>query len=96
VMNLIIKPLITEKASSVNNKGIYTFLVSKKSNKIEIRKEIERIYGVSVVDINTMVCAPKPIVKYTKKRVMRGKKLSYKKAIATLKSGEVIDFYGGV
>jgi large subunit ribosomal protein L23 len=95
-MSLIISPLITEKASKINNNGIYSFVVSKKANKIEIKKEIERIYNVTVVSVNTIICAPKPIVKYTKKRVMKGKKSSYKKAIATLKSGDVIDFYGSV
>ncbi len=92
-MSILKKPLVTEKVSAFNEKGIYGFVVDPDVNKVEIKKEVERLYGVSVLKVNTMKYAGKRKTRYTKKRVMKGKTSSYKKAIVFLKSGEVIDFY---
>lgn len=92
-MSLLKKPLITEKASALNERSVYGFIVDNNANKIEIKKEVERIYGVAVQSINTMRYAGKPKTKHTKRYAMRGKSASYKKALVTLGEGEVIDFY---
>jgi large subunit ribosomal protein L23 len=94
--NILKKPLITEKVSSLNEKGVYGLIVDKKANKIEIRKAVEKLYGVTVESVNTMCYAGKNKVKYTKAGVQRGKTASYKKALVTLKPGEVIDFYASI
>lgn len=92
-MSILKKPLVTEKVSSLNKYGVYGLIVDDRANKHQIRKEIERFYGVTVDKINTMRYAGKPITRYTKSCVMKGKRPSYKKVLVTLKAGDVIDFY---
>ena len=95
-MSVLIKPLITEKASSMNEKGKYGFIVDKKANKVEIRKEVEKMYGVSVESVNTMIYQGKAKSGFSKSRVIKGRAPSFKKAIVTVADGEVIDFYSGI
>ena len=95
-MSVLIKPLITEKASSMNEKGKYGFIVDKKANKVEIRKEVEKMYGVSVESVNTMIYQGKAKSRFSKSRVIKGRAPSFKKAIVTVADGKVIDFYSGI
>ena len=95
-MSVLIKPLITEKASSLNERGKYGFVVSKSANKIQIKKEVEQMYGVTVEDVNTMIYRGKQKIRYTKSKILKGRTNSYKKAIVTVADGEVIDFYSGI
>jgi large subunit ribosomal protein L23 len=96
-MEILKKPLITEKASALSEKaGKYTFLVNKKANKVEIKKAVEKMYGVNVEDVNTLIIASKPKSRNTKTRVVSGRKGSYKKAIVKVAKGEVIDFYNEI
>lgn len=95
-MSVLIKPLITEKASALNENGKYGFIVHKSANKVEIKKEVEKMYGVTVEDVNTMIYQGKSKSRYTKSRVISGRTTSFKKAIVTVADGEVIDFYSGI
>ena len=95
-MGILKKPLITEKVSALNEKGVYGLIVDKHANKVEIKKEVEKTYGVTVDSINTMRYAGKKKTRYTKTGVSRGKQAGYKKALVTLKEGEVIDFYNNI
>jgi len=96
-MEILKKPLITEKASALSEKaGKYTFLVNKKANKVEIKKAVEKMYGVNVEEVNTLIIASKPKNRNTKTRVISGRKSSYKKAIVKVAKGEVIDFYNEI
>ncbi|CAD5254658.1 MULTISPECIES: 50S ribosomal protein L23 [unclassified Imperialibacter] len=95
-MSVLVKPLVTEKVSSMNEKGKYGFVVKRGANKVEIKKEIEKMYGVKVENINTMVYQGKRKTRYTKSRVLEGRTDAYKKAIVTVAEGEVIDFYAGI
>ena len=95
-MSVLIKPLITEKASALNEKGKYGFIVEKDANKVEIKKEIEKMYGVTVEDVNTMIYQGRAKSRYTKSRVISGRTSSFKKAIITVADGDVIDFYSGI
>lgn len=95
-MSILKKPLITEKASAFNERGVYGLIVDKRANKVEIKKEVEKTYGVTVNSVNTMRYAGKKKTRHTKTGVSRGKKASYKKALVTLKEGEVIDFYSNI
>jgi len=95
-MGILIKPLITEKVSKLNEQSMFGFVVNKDANKIEIKKEVEKVYSVTVLSVNTMITAGKQKTKYTKSGVMSGKSKSFKKAIVTLKEGEIIDFYNGI
>ena len=95
-MNLLIKPLLTEKASSINEKGKFTFIVKRGANKVEIKKAVEKAYKVSVKSVNTSNVLGKLKSRFTKKGIISGRKLSYKKAIVQLSEGEFIDFYSQV
>ena len=95
-MSVLKKPIITEKVSAQNESGKYGFVVDINANKVEIKKAVEKMYGVTVADVNTMKYAGKSKTRYTKSRVISGKTSAYKKAIVTVADGEVIDFYSGI
>lgn len=95
-MRVLVKPILTEKASSTNEKGIFVFMVKKNANKIQIRKAVESTYNVKVINVNTMNVLGKSVSKFTKTGIVNGRKSSYKKAIVQLKEGEFIDFYSQV
>ena len=92
--NILIKPIITEKATKLSEKlGKYAFKVAKDANKIEIKAAVEKMFSVNVVDVATSVTPGKLKTKSTKKGVVTGMKSSSKKAYITLAKGETIDFY---
>jgi large subunit ribosomal protein L23 len=96
-MSILIKPVITEKAtndSELNNR--YTFVVANKANKVEIRKAVERTYGVAVTAVRTMNYPVSRNSKFTKKGMVTGMKGSYKKAIISIADGDTIDFYNNI
>ena len=95
-MGILIKPLVTEKISDLNEKGQYGFVVDNRANKVEIKKEVEKMYGVNVESVNTMRYPGKKKTRYTKKQIISGRTTSFKKAIVTVAEGEVIDFYSGI
>lgn len=95
-MSVLIKPLVTEKASAFNEKGKYGFVVDINANKIQIKQDVEKTYGVNVESINTMKYLGKKKSRYTKARILSGRKPSFKKAIVTVAEGEVIDFYSEI
>ena len=95
-MSVLKKPLVTEKVSAFNEKGKYGFFVDVKANKVEIKKAVEKQYGVTVESVNTMSVMGKLKTRYTKAGVLSGRQQNYKKAIVTLAQGEVIDFYSNV
>ena len=95
-MSVLKKPLVTEKVSALNEKGKYGFIVASDANKVEIKKAVEKQYGVNVERVNTMNVMGKLKTRYTKAGVLSGRRPSYKKAIVTLAEGEVIDFYSNV
>ena len=95
-MSVLIKPLITEKASAQNEKGKYGFIVEKAANKVEIKKEVEKMYGVTVENVNTMIYQGRSKSRYTKSRIISGRTSSFKKAVVTVADGDIIDFYSGI
>ena len=92
---ILIKPLITEKATRLADKrNTYVFVVNKDSNKIEVKNAIEKLYNVTVDRVNTATMPGKPKSRNTKSTVVRGVKASYKKAFVTLTPGETINIFG--
>ncbi|MBL6876306.1 MAG: 50S ribosomal protein L23 [Flavobacteriales bacterium] len=95
-MSVIVKPIITEKMSNLEEKlGRYGFIVENSANKVQIKKDVEATYGVTVESVNTMRYAGKA-KRNRKTWAMDGRTSSFKKAIVTLKEGEVIDIYGNI
>jgi len=97
-MAIIVKPLVTEKMTNITEKrsNRYGFIVSPEANKLEIKKEIEGLYSVTVEDVNTLRYAGKRSSRWTKRGLVRGQKNAFKKAIVTLKEGDTIDFYSNI
>ena len=95
-MNVLIKPLVTEKIAALNEKGKYGFVVEKSSNKVQIKRAVEKLYGVNVEEVKTMIVPGKAKSRYTNSKVLSGSTSSYKKAIVTVAEGEIIDFYSGI
>jgi len=96
-MDILLKPIVTEKLTAQGEKlNRFGFVVSRRANKIQIKKAVEEMYGVTVESINTLVYAGKNKSRFTKTGVIAGKKNSYKKAIVTLAQGETIDFYSNI
>ena len=92
---ILIKPVITEKATKLADKrNTYVFVVNKDVNKIEIKNAVEKMYNVAVDSVNTAVLPGKPKTRNTKTAIIRGRKASYKKAFVTLQQGERIDLFG--
>ena len=86
--DIIIAPVITEKAAVEEQNGKYTFKVSTKANKTQIKQAIEKIFNVKVERVNTLNSHPKKrrVGKYT------GMTNKYKKAIVKLAKGSTISF----
>ena len=94
---IILAPVLTEKSTRLSSEGAhYTFRVKKTANKLEIRKAIEDRYpDIEVKEVRTMVVRGKRRRQFTKRGLVQGRQAGWKKAIVTLKAGE-IDFYESV
>ena len=96
-MEIIIKPIITEKAtndSEIRNR--YTFLVRRAANKVEIKNAVQKKYNVTVEKVRTQIYGPERKTKYTKSGIHRTKSNIKKKAIVQLVEGDSIDFYNNL
>ena len=90
--DLLIRPIITEKTSQMMQENKYTFQVPLDANKVEIRQAVEAIFGVKVVNVNTIrvMGKTKRMGKYV------GKRSDYKKAIVKLAEGNTISLFEGM
>ncbi len=96
-MGIIVKPIVTEKATSLTEKlSKYTFKVAKDADKEQIKAAVEKTYNVTVVGVDTAVVKGKVKSRYTKAGLIVGKTSDYKKAVVTLKKGDTIDFYSNI
>ena len=96
-MNVLIKPIITEKMtadSELYNR--YGFEVDPRANKLQIKDAVEATYGVSVKKVRTMNYGPSRKSRYTKTGVQHGKTNAIKKAIVDVVEGDIIDFYSNL
>ena len=88
----ILSPLVTEKSTILSDQNKIVFKIPTKANKINLKKNIEKIFKVNVTKINI-------INKQPRKKIVRGKKVKVmgsKKAIITLKKGQNIDLTTGI
>ena len=88
----ILSPLVTEKSTNLSEQNKVVFKVPRKANKVNLKKNIEKIFKVNVTKINI-------INKQSRKKITRSKKVKvagYKKAIITLKKGQSIDLTTGI
>ena len=88
----ILSPFVTEKSTNLSDQNKIIFKVPNKTNKINLKKNIEKIFKVNVTKINI-------INKQPRKKIVKGKKVKlkgFKKAIITLKKGQNIDLTSGI
>ena len=88
----IVSPMVTEKSTNMSEQNKIVFKVPAGSNKINLKKNIEKIFKVNVTKINI-------INKQNRTKITRGKKVKvsgFKKAIITLKKGQSIDLTTGI
>lgn len=89
---VLVKPMVTEKATNLSAVNQYVFMVETCANKISVSNAIEEVYNVRPISVN--------VIKMKGKKVNRGKiagrRKDFKKAIVTLKKGESISIYEGV
>ena len=90
--DVLIRPVISEKATDLLQDGKYTFMVPIKANKVQVRQAVEQIFKVKVVSVNTvrMQGKTKRMGKYV------GKRSDYKKAIVTWAPGNQIEIFEGM
>ena len=91
-LDTIISPSITEKSTSLSEFNKVVFKVNRKSSKSLIKKNIEKIFKVNVIKINTINIKGKNKLVRNRKSYKSG----YKKAIVTLKKGQSIDLTTGI
>ena len=89
---ILVRPIVTEKNTALNEVGKYTFEVLLNANKIEIKRAVEDVFNVQVCHVN--------IIKVPGKMRRMGKTSgmtrTWKKAIVTLVPGQQIDLFQGV
>lgn len=87
--DIIISPVISEKSYSDAEKGKYTFVVSQRATKPDIRRAVEEIWGVRVKAVNTMQRRGKEV----RRRFVKGMRPGRRRAIVTLQAGEKIAIF---
>mgnify|MGYP003982279337 CR=1 FL=1 len=88
----ILSPMVTEKSTNMSEQNKIVFKVPTGANKVNLKKNIEKIFKVNVTKINI-------INKQNRTKIARGKKVKvsgFKKAIITLKKGQSIDLTTGI
>jgi large subunit ribosomal protein L23 len=96
-MSAILKrPIVTEKMTAQQEKGMYAFEVDGKANKITIAQAVEKKFQVTVVGVRTMRVKGKTKTQMTRKGRFAGRTASWKKAVVRLKDGDKIEFFQNV
>jgi len=96
-MDILLKPIVTEKMTDQSEKfNRYGFIVARDANKVQIKRAVEEMYGVTVESVKTMIYNGKKKMRYTKSGIMSGRTSVYKKAIITVAEGDTIDFYSNI
>ena len=89
--DILISPVVSEKAYGLLDQNKYTFIVSPDANKTQIKIAVEEVFGVKVTSVNTMNREGKRV----RTRSGFGRKAATKRAIVSVASGDRIDIFGG-
>jgi large subunit ribosomal protein L23 len=89
--DVIRRPVVSEKSYALLDEGVYTFVVHSDANKIEIRQAVESVFGVKVLNVNTLNRPGKR--KRNRRSFTFGKRPDTKRAIVTLAAGDRIDLF---
>lgn len=92
-LTVIVRPMITEKATRLGGENKYMFHVQSKANKVQIKEAVEKGFEVKVVDVNVMNVRGKP-------QRVRGNRIKHrpdwKKAVVTLAPGDKLELFEGI
>ncbi|MEK7546109.1 MAG: 50S ribosomal protein L23 [Patescibacteria group bacterium] len=86
---VLVRPLVTEKTTALSQIGQYAFEVAKGANKLEVRKAVKSVYGVTPTGVRVITVLGKPV----RSRTGMSRRSSWRKAIVTLKKGDRIDLF---
>jgi large subunit ribosomal protein L23 len=89
--DVLLRPVVSEKSYSLSEKGVYIFVVAPETNKIEIRRAVERVFNVKVINVNTLNRPGKR--KRNRKQATFGTRPDTKRAIVTLAAGQSIALF---
>ncbi|MBI3004259.1 MAG: 50S ribosomal protein L23 [Ignavibacteriales bacterium] len=93
---ILIRPIITEKITGMQDRRQYAFEVPLAVNKVEVGKAVEKKFKVHVTSVRTLRVKGKGKTQLTRAGRFQGRTKTWKKAIVTLKEGDKIDFFGNV
>ena len=94
---ILLKPVLTEKLTAQEEPlNRYGFIVDRSANKIQIKRAVEEMYGITVESVNTMRYRGKSKSRFTKAGYIVGRENHFKKAMITVRKGEKIDFYSNI
>jgi large subunit ribosomal protein L23 len=92
-LNVLVRPLITEKATRLNGDNKYVFEVQRHANKAQVKEAVEKGFEVKVERVNVMTMKGKP-------RRVRGNRIkhtpNWKKAVVTLAEGDKLELFEGI
>ncbi len=91
-VQVIIRPVISEKSVALSETGKYTFRVHDRAHKTQIRQAIERLFSVKVVEVRTSSVKSKP----KRRGQTAGRTRQWKKAIVQVREGDSIPIFGGL
>jgi large subunit ribosomal protein L23 len=94
--DVILRPVISEKSMDLTRIGKYTFAVHRDANKLQIKRAIEELFRVKVLEVNVSTTQPKEKRRGTRRGRIVGYTSAWRKAIVTLAPGEKIEFFEGV
>jgi large subunit ribosomal protein L23 len=90
--SVIIRPVVSEKSYAQYDEQVYTFVVARDANKIEIKRAVEEIFNVKVVNVNTLNRSGKR--KQNRRTGTWGTRAGQKRAIVSLAPGDQIEIFG--
>ena len=90
--DILIEPVLSEKANLMRDQGKYVFKVAQSANKFQIKEAVRRLFNVNPISCNVMVVGGKP----KRVRYRKGNTATWKKAIVRLSKGEKIAIFEGV
>ena len=96
MIGILKRPIVTEKMTAVQEKGVYAFEVEKDANKISIQKAVEKKFNVTVLSVRTITHKGKAKSQMTRRGRFAGHTSSWKKAYVRLKEGDKIEFFQNV
>ena len=94
--DIILRPVISEKSMDLTRIGKYTFAVHQDANKLQVKRAVEELFKVKVLDVNVLTTKPKEKRRGTRRGRITGYTSAWRKAVVTLAAGDKIEFFEGV